>query len=144
MRASLLLSTILLLACGAAGAEGSRDFGDLVIHYSLMPTTALTPEVARSHAITRSRNRQLLTVSVLEKTPDGLGKPIAARIEASATNLNGQLRTISLREVREGGAIYYLGELRLTGEDTFDFELRVDARGGEPRVIRFRRQLFPD
>lgn len=140
----LSLSVLCLALSLPAGAESSRDFGNIVVHFSTMPSTMVTAEVARAHAITRSKNRHLLTVSVLEKRPDGLGQPIAARVVARAVNLNGQLRGIPLREVREGGAIYYLGEVRIGGEETLDFELEVTAPGGETRSIRFRRQLLPE
>ena len=55
-----------LLICGAlcglalalpAAAENSVRSGDLVVHYNAVPTTSLTPEVARQYAITRSANR---------------------------------------------------------------------------------------
>lgn len=142
MRLTLLWALCLVLSL-PAHADGRRDFGNVVVHFSTMPSTMVTAEVARAHAITRSQNRHLLTVSVLEKQPDGLGQPVAARVVARAVNLNGQMRGIALREVREGGAIYYLGEVRISGEETLDFELEVTPPDGEMRSIRFRRQLVP-
>jgi hypothetical protein len=133
-----------LALAAPAGAEGSRDLGNVIVHFSTMPSTMVTTEVARAHAITRSKNRHLLTVSVLEKRPDGLGQPVPARVAARAINLNGQLRGIPLREVREGGAIYYLGEVRISGEETLDFELEITPPGGETQGIRFRKQLLAD
>lgn len=144
MRLSPAWALCLVLFSLPVGAESSRDLGNVVVHFSTMPSTMVTAEVARAHAITRSKNRHLLTVSVLDKGPDGLGRPLAARVAARATNLNGQLRTIPLREVRESGAIYYLGEVRISGEETLDFELEVTPPQGETQTIRFRRQLVPE
>ena len=47
----------------------------------------------------------------------------------TATNLNGQMRTIHMREVREGNAIYYLGEFGVANEETIRFNVRVQPQG---------------
>jgi transposase-like protein len=141
MRSLLLFA--LLLASGLAHAQQAQDFGTFVVHYSTMPTEMVAPEVARTHGITRSASRVLLNVAVLRKADDGLGVPMRAEVSATATNLNGQLSTLRMREVREERAIYYLGELRVTNEETFDFEVRVTPEGGDQaRTVRFRQQFF--
>lgn len=136
----------LLLAFGiSANAQQSQDFGDFVVHYNTMPTELLTPDVARGYGITRSKSRALLNISVLRKSGDGLPWAIPAEVSATATNLNGQLTTLRMREVREENAIYYLGELRVSHEETFTFEVTVAVEGdAATRNLRFRQQFFTD
>jgi hypothetical protein len=134
-----------LLVAAPVQAQQSQDFGDFVIHYNTLSTDLLSPEVARAYGITRSKSRALLNIAVLRKDPEGMGTATRAEVSATATNLNGQLSTIRMREVREEYAIYYLGELRVSHEDTFDFEVSVKPEGeAAARSLRFRQQFFID
>jgi hypothetical protein len=110
-------------------ADNSKDFGDYVIHYNALATDLLTPEVARQYHITRSQNNGMVNITVLKKVLGSPGQPVHARVEATATNLNGQMRKIHMREVREGNAIYYLGEFGVANEETIKFDVRVRPQG---------------
>ncbi len=142
---SLTLATVLFCLCPLVQAQQAQDFGGFTVHYSAVSTDMLAAEVVRGYGITRSRSRALLNIAVLRKTEDGLGTPITAEVSATATNLNGQLTSVRMREVREQDAVYYLGELRVSHEETFDFEVSVKPEGEErPRSLRFRQQFFTD
>jgi hypothetical protein len=121
----------LLLPLGGA-AELSKKFGDYEIHYNALVTEDLAPDVARAYGITRSRNAGMLTVAVLKRSADGALQPVAAEVKATAVTLTAQLTTLELKEVREGGAIYYIGEYRLSRPETLRFSLQIQPRG-EPR-----------
>ena len=122
----------------------SRDFGDYVLHFTAIPTNSLTPEIARSYAITRSANRVLLNVSILKKTEGAADVPVAGKVSASAVNLNGQAKNLSVREIREGEAIYYVGDVSISGEETlvFSVEAQPAAATGVPLSVRFQRQFY--
>jgi hypothetical protein len=137
------LSVSILMLALPAQAERSIEIGDVVVHYSAVPSLSLTPQIARQYAITRSAGRALLNISVLRRAEDGSHSAITAAVSAAATNLNGQRQSIAVREVREGDAIYYLGEPRIGEGETLDFEFTVDPEG-EPGPIdgRFRQQFF--
>ena len=47
---------------------------------------------------------------MLTKTPGGAAKPVDGTVSASAHNLNGQLKSLSMRRVQEGPAVYFIGE----------------------------------
>jgi hypothetical protein len=133
------LAAMLLLLSGAVHAESSIERGDYVVHYNALPSTSISPEVARQYAITRSANRALLNIAVLRQ-----GKPVAAKLTGSATNLAGQRQNLALREVREGEAIYYLAEPGIADHETLAFEIDVLPEGvAEPIVVRFRQEFFP-
>jgi hypothetical protein len=129
---SFLISWFLLLTLlSPLGvlAENSQDFGDYVIHYNALATDMLPPAVARDYHITRSQNRGMLNITVLKKVLGSPGQPVHARVEASARNLAGQDRTINMREIREGNAIYYIGEFGVANEETLKFKVRARPQG---------------
>lgn len=128
-----LLATLCLCAVTAAvHAEISQTFGPIVVHYNAITTNELVPEVARSYKIERSKTRGLVTMSVLRQNSLGVSSPVPARLTVYATNLNQQLANIEMREVRDGNAIYYLGEFRVAPPDTLKFTATVEV-DGEPK-----------
>jgi hypothetical protein len=127
---SVLALTISVALAPAALAEQSRKFGDMEVHYNAISTNDLTPEVARNYGIERSKNRGLLTVSVLRKNKLGVAEPIPASIKAWSVNVYQQAKNIDMREVKEGAAIYYLGEFRVAAPDTLKFKIGATPTGG--------------
>lgn len=135
---------LLLLAGSPALAERSQSFGDVVVHYNAITTDTLTPEVARAYAITRSKYRGLLTVSVLKPDKLGMSQPVAAGVKAYAVNLSEQLRNIPMREIREGTAIYYIGEFSVAPQEVLRFTVDVTAEGQkEANKLEFQQSLLP-
>lgn len=121
----------LALSLNSAGvlADNSKDFGDYVVHYNSLATDMLTPEVTREYHITRSQNNGMVNITVLKKVLGSPGQPVHAAVEVTATNLNGQMRKVRMREVREGNAIYYIGEFGVANEETIKFDVRVRPQG---------------
>jgi hypothetical protein len=143
MRPPSLLACLVLLLAAPAAAQNSIERGNLVVHYNALASTEITPEVARQYAITRSAGRGLLNVAVLRKVADGTQQAVAAKVEASATNLAGQRQSLALREVREGDAIYYLAEPRVDQGERLTFELSVLPEGeSTPILARFAQEFF--
>lgn len=119
-----------------------REFGDHTLYFNAIRTDTLTPEVATSYGIARSANRALLNISMVKKAEGTSGVPVAGQVEAQAVNLNGQLKDLKVREVREGEAIYYIGDVAVGNEETLVFT--VDATpetGGSKMSVRFQRQF---
>ena len=137
-----VIALLALLAALPALAENSLRAGDITVHFNALPTTTLSPEVARANGITRSANRALVNVAVRQGEP-GADRAVTAKVTVSATNLAGQRVELRMREVREGDAIYYLGEARTSGQETLSFDLSVTPEGAE-RPIRtvFRQEFF--
>lgn len=117
----------ILLACAAfaVSAENSRDFGQYVVHYNAMATDMLSPRIAREYRITRSNSRGMINITVLKKLLGSPGQPLHAQVEAAAVNLAGQRKDIQMRELRDGSAIYYIGEFGVSHEETLKFDVRV-------------------
>lgn len=139
----LLFGLALSLLPLFASAQSSTSRGPYTIHYSALPSTLITPEVARNSGLTRSASRGLLNIAVIKKE-DAREFAITAVIEAAATNAAGQRQSLRMREVREGEAIYYLGEPRIGDGERLDFEVRITPEGtGEPVLLRFAQTFHP-
>lgn len=127
----------------AAQAEQSISAGDYAVHYSAVSAASITPEVARQYGITRSASRGLLNIAVRRKQADGQTQAVAATVTAAATNLAGQRQQLQMREVREGEAIYYLGEPRVEEAASLNFEIEVQPSGSaQPISLRFSQDFF--
>ncbi len=138
----LLAAVCLCSVAAVAQAEISQKFGPVEIHYNAITTDELLPEVARTYKIERSKTRGLLTISVLKQNEMGAAAPVPAKISVYATNLSQQLANIDMREIREGTAIYYLGEFRVTPPDTLKFTATVEVAGEPKREMLFNQQFF--
>lgn len=142
MRSLFALFALLSLAL-PAHAEQAKKFGDVEIHYNAMPTDELLPEVAKNYKIERSRNRGMLTISVLKRTPLGVTEASKAEVKVSIPTLTGQSIDVPMREVVEGTAIYYIGEYRVTAPQTLKFAVSATPAGSSRRLsFDFSREFF--
>lgn len=123
--------------------ESSKDFGEYVVYFNAINTDQLTPEIAREYGIVRSKSRALLNVSMHRKLPSGQTEAVTGAVSASAINLTGQLKTMTLREVREESAIYYIGELAVTDGEVLIYTVDATPSNDPSRfTVRFKKQFF--
>jgi hypothetical protein len=157
MKNKIILIALSLLAlvtgCGGPGESAAVpeaqpagisnvDIGDHVVHYSAQLTDQLPPESARAYNIVRSKNRAMLSVSVLDKATK---TAVAATVTVKTVNLTGQLKNFTMRQINEQDAIYYIGELPVANRETLIFDISVVLDGNEKSSdIRFKRQFFTD
>jgi hypothetical protein len=146
---------LVLTACGsdvgqqaqtARPSESTQtDFGDVEVHYNAVRTDQLSPEVARAYGIERSGNQVLLNVAMLQKKPGGAPVPVDGAVTASAHNLNGQLKTLEMRRVQEGPAVYFIGEVGISGDEILVFNIDVTPVVGSSRhEVQFKREFSAD
>lgn len=123
--------------------ESHVDFGDYVIYFNALTTDQLTPAIASQYGIVRSHDRVLLNVAIHRKVGGGATEAVTGTVSASATNLNGQLRNMTLREIREEKAIYYVGELGITDGEVLIYTVDALPTGTNRTLnVRFQRQFF--
>jgi hypothetical protein len=124
-------------------AESAKEFGDYTIHYTAFRSDTLEPEVARAYDLTRRNNRIIVNIAVLKKVMGTTGTPTAAKVEGQASNLTGQLKQLDFREIKEGTAVYYLAEVKISDGEFLKFDLSVTPEGGsEAARIRFDKRFF--
>jgi len=125
------LSGLLLLVPLITQAENSTKIPGFTIHHNVITTDFLAPNIASAYRIIRSKNRGMINISIIQDVTGTTGKPVMASISARAVNLLGQSRHIPLREIREGEAIYYIGDFIVPGNEQLIFILDVMPEGAK-------------
>jgi hypothetical protein len=148
LSAKSLGTVILCLSCLVTGpvlAERSDSFGDYQIHYNALTTDLIEPSVARAYNIIRSKNRALVNVAVLRRVMGTPLQPVRASVKVEAVNLNAQLRAIDIRELNDGGAIYYIGEVPVGHNETLNFKLEVTPEGETTsHTTNFKQEFYTE
>lgn len=137
----VVLFSSLAFSDARAQTESPIETENHVIYYNVFPTSTLPEAMARAYGITRSDTRIMLNITVQQRGEEGV-QPATARIRAQAVNLNGQLRRFQMREITEEAAIYYIGTIGVSENETLDFEIEVAPEGErEFETIGFRRSF---
>lgn len=156
-----LLSTITILAllsgCGqdasvrnfdqpiTAEPPGTyfKDFGDYVLHFNGLTTETMQPKIAQQYDIVRSKGRALLTVSIIKKKEGTPGVPVSGKVSATANNLTGQLKNLTLRQILEGGSFYYIGDVGVANGETLIFNISATPdKETKNYSVRFMQQFY--
>jgi len=138
-----LLLAVILSAPFAAIAENSTTAGGFTVHYNAFTTSTLTPEVARAYGIRRSKNRGLLSVSVIREKEGAIGTSVPGLIQVKTLTLTGQGAPLAMREIREVGAVYYIGEFRIQDREKVNFAIKVTPEGtSETFIVNMEHQFF--
>lgn len=135
-----LLFSLSIAGTNLAQAEQMQEFGVWQVHYVVIPTTFLLPEVAEQYNITRGKDRALINVSLIHDT-DG---PSTATASGEVINLLSQRQELEFREVREGDAIYYLADLKHTDRDLLRFQLQVKTPQGRTLQVKLQQKMYAD
>jgi hypothetical protein len=152
--AALLAGTTALSGCNKApqataapaqlSNETFQEFGNHEIHFNAVRTDSLTADIARAYGIQRSSNRVMLNVAILRKQADHAPrKPVDGIVQVDAYNLNGQLKNLEMRRISEGDAIYYIGEVSISGTEILVFDISVTPDGeARPFEVKFKREFY--
>lgn len=135
---------ICLLHAGSVLATPvSKDFGEYTVHVNAFNSDTLKPSMAKAYNIVRSKNRGLLTISVVKKSLSQNPKPVKAKVRGKATNLTGQLKDIQIREINDGGAVYYISEFHVADKEVLDFTVYLTLNDqSSPFTVQLRQQFF--
>jgi hypothetical protein len=135
---------VLIFAASAAQAE-SQDFGNYTVHYIAVGTTFLTPAIAQQYNIVRSNRRAFLNIAVIRNNPDGSTTPVPASVMGGKSNLLQQSSDIEFAEIREGDAVYYIGQFDFSNAEIIRFNVNVQPEmQGEIHEIEWSTQLYSD
>ncbi len=151
--AGLIVLAMIVSGCGGPGdnaeipqaeaaGETSKDIGEYVVHFSAQATDQLSTDIAKAYNIVRSKDRAMLTVSVVRKSDD---QSVAATVSVKTVNLTGQLKNVTMRRIDEQDAIYYIGETPVANRETLVFDISVLPDGSStPAEMRFKREFYTD
>ncbi len=141
---TLLLLMATPLTCTFAANSSSKVQGDYTVFYTAFTSDTIQPNMAKTYNIKRSKNRGLLSVSVVKKKDlSPMGTPVKAKVKAAATNLTGQLKDIEVRQIDEGQSVYYISEFPVAHKEVLDFTLDIIPEGeSKPIKVKFRQQFY--
>lgn len=118
-----------------------KTIKDVEVHYSAFNSTFLTPQVASSYQLKRSGYSAIINISLLDKSQ--AGKPaISGEVSGLVKNLIGQSRELAFREVKEGDAIYYLAEFKISDEENINFNIDIDAGNKGKGALKFTQKFY--
>jgi hypothetical protein len=133
----------LIFACcvfQSASAEQVEILPDFDVHYVVLNTLFLKPEVATHYGITRAENRAIVNLSVLDKN----GTPTTANVHGTYKNLLSQTFSLAFTEHREGTAVYYIAEIRYTDGDVLTFSISVATGDGAEQQFDFAERMYAE
>ena len=140
-RLALFLLTACLsvtaMAADVIKSERQETFGDVTVHYNTFNSTYLTPDIAKSAELIRSKNQGVINISVLKD-----GKPLMAQVSGTVKDLTSQSVPLSFKQITEQGAIYYIAQYPVPQQETRTFEIKVQT-GDKINTINFNQELFP-
>jgi len=136
----LLAGLLLLGLLPGAHAEQFKRLGAWDVHYVVVRTSFLKPEIAARNEIIRGPDRALLNISVIGQD----GKPVTAALTGHVRNLLEQNMPLEFREVREGEAVYYLAQFRHTDREILRFYVDITPPDGTAQRLEFQQQMYQD
>ena len=129
--------------CGVANAEQKQQVGNFDIHYMALGSTFLTPSIAKSYGIERSRYTGLINIAVLDTSVDGF-PAVPVEISGIANNLLDARIELKFREIREGDAIYYIAEVPYRDDQEINFQIQVKHGGKLNTTLNFKQKFYVD
>ncbi len=134
----------LMCLMSPAHAEQKISEGDYEVHYNAFSSTFLSPEVAKSYQIGRSKNRGILNVSVLKKDGQTM-RPVEADLKVKISNVLGQNKDYNVEKITEqGDAVYYLVLFSVSHNEDIHFTVDVTPAGAKAMRVRFSQEFFTD
>lgn len=132
----------LLLSIQQADAQQSERHDAFEIHYSVVNTTFLKPDIAASYGITRGKKRAILNLSVREHLDDGSTIARTMLLKGRTWDLI-QNQFLDFEEIREGPAVYYIAEFKFINEEWRFFEVDFRPEGADKTyTLKFKHQLY--
>ncbi|UCP07894.1 DUF4426 domain-containing protein [Pseudomonas sp. MM213] len=135
----LLTACLSVTAMAADVIKGERKetFGDVTVHYNTFNSTFLTPDIAKSAELVRSKNQGVINVSVIKD-----GKPLVSNVSGTVKDLTSQSVPLKFKQITEQGAIYYIAQYPVEQQEVRTFDIKVQT-GDKTNTISFQQELFP-
>lgn len=113
-----------LLLPSAALAEQKQRFDKYDVHYMIVNSTFLSPEVAKSYGIVRGEDRFIMNIAVRETLEDG--STVARKADLSGTRFDLIHRlALDFKEIDERTAVYYIAQFQANDKEKLDFTLKI-------------------
>lgn len=141
----IISASLLLLLSVSASAEQKVRYKEYDIHYIVLNTKTISPEIAKQYDLTRSGKRAFINISLLDIRKDDIGTPVLAKVEGHFLNMIGQRVELEFREIEEGSGIYYIDDFGIDNRETLRFQIEVqplDRPDIRPFEVKFSQQTW--
>lgn len=125
-------------------AESSKVVGNYTLHYIAVNSTFIDAKIAQQYKIKRGKRSAFINIAVL-RNDKSTGTPVEARLDGSVRNLMQQSNKLAFQQVREGDAIYYLGQFEFSNGEKLHLKVDVQPEGkGDTYTLEWDTQLYSD
>ena len=140
-RCASLYYVALLTMFGAAFADAEQSVvvAGYEVHYSVVPSTFLQPEVANRYDIVRAKNRAVVTIAAIHDDT----QPSPERISGLVVNLLSQQIPLDFKQINEGSARYYIASFQFTNEEPLTFKVQLHLADG-PHEFSFKQAIYAE
>lgn len=143
--AAATLATSLLLQLvwiSSAHAEQKQRFDNYEVHYSIVNSAFLSPQVAKTYNIVRGDDRFILNIAVREILDDGSSAARKAEVSGTRFDLIHRL-PLDFKEIDERTAVYYIAQFQANDKEKLDFTLKIHpATSKRSYKMQFNKMLY--
>lgn len=141
-RYSRISALVLLLFSPLLLAQNSKTFGDYEVHYTVLNSTFIDPDIASRYGIVRGADRALINIAVRKQLPKGESTAQAVEISGSSSDLI-HLLPLEFKEHREGDTIYYIAELKIRDKEMRSFNIKIKPDSNiAAYTLKFSKTLY--
>ena len=137
---SLFALIMMLQGLQVANAEQKKVLGNWDVHYIVIPSTFLTPEVATANNIRRSETNAVVNISVLDSDTK---EALDIKVTGNARNLIGTNKPLTFTTVKEGQAIYHLATVNFDDKEVLRYQINLND-GSTSQVLNFQQKMYAD
>ncbi len=135
-----LLTLVALLPL--LGSAETQTFGPWDVHYTVLPTTQLSADIARSYDIPRANNTAFVNIAVTDNRVDTV-QGETAEVTGAFRNLVGQSTTLTFREFDEGNAVYYIATFQFPHRERLRFTVTVAPDSDDQAyTLEFAQEIY--
>lgn len=140
---AMLITLLCIAFMGMAQAEQKQQVGNFDIHYMALSSTFITPSIAKTYGIERSRYTGLVNITVLDSNQ--AGQPaVAVEISGIANNLLDARVELNFKEIREGDSIYYIAEVPYRDDQEINFDISLKYGSKLNTSLKFKQKFYID
>lgn len=125
-------------------AEQKQTFDQYDIHYSVVNSTFISADIAKTYNIVRGKDRAFINIAVRKQLDDGSNKAQKAIVSGSSSDLMRETPLV-FKEINEQKAIYYIAEFKFYDEEIRNFTINVQPDPNhEAYKLKFSKTLYRD
>ncbi|ABE55964.1 conserved hypothetical protein [Shewanella denitrificans OS217] len=140
---ALMLVLIGISFSGLANAEQKQKVGNYDIHYMALSSTFITPAIAKTYGIERSRYTGLVNITVLDASQEHM-PAVAVEISGLANNLLDARIELEFKEIREGDSIYYIAQVPYRDDQEINFDISIKYNSKLNTSVKFKQKFYID